>query len=531
MSEERDYVNQILESMRGRLPENALGLPEGMGTAEFWKSGSIESKQERGGIAEPKMSAAVEACYRDLVCSSEEWGSCSPEGIFSWFFGFFGKVALLYGERFDLSELKDWKEAVLSNLYPALVWIPMRVLIADIHSQKEQGALFGEDSREEYEDYQRRFLSDRWYIETLCRRYPEMKRLLCLKIEAVVRQIRQICRSAREDFPGHKLETVVCGLSDAQKGGLTEARVCFDDQSVYYYKPRDLKKEKWFREFYGEFCREAGVPLKEILILCRKEYGWQGEAKQENCIDEAGVRRYFQRMGVLLFLCYLLGISDMYGKNIVASGEYPIPVHLETLTWGTGGEKALLSALHREETVKAPFRLPVLIHAKSSEITIACRKGERRLTGSLPKYENRAADVSGYAQEVREGFARAYRFFLKRREVLLEEIKPLFLEKTEYLMRNTQKYQLYLRASFYPELLEDGNKRRLFLHILSMRQKAGEPKDEKQAAAERDSLFQMELPVLYQKADWESFFGRQERLCERDLEEQEEGILELLKGT
>ena len=64
-----------------------------------------------------------------------------------------------------------------------------------------------------------------------------------------------------------------------------------------------------------------------------------------------------------------------------------------------------------------------------------------------------------------------------------------------------------------------------------MRQKAGEPKDEKQAAAERDSLFQMELPVLYQKADWESFFGRQERLCERDLEEQEEGILELLKRT
>ena len=122
-------------------------------------------------------------------------------------------------------------------------------------------------------------------------------------------------------------------------------------------------------------------------------------------------------MGILLFLCRLMDMGDMHGENIIAAGEYPIPVDLETLpgnpdyavcenadrmaieelkysvlsvgilpviTWGGDGKGVILNALNRGGKVKTPFRIPMVRKPESSEIHIAYEQGEAELSGSLP---------------------------------------------------------------------------------------------------------------------------------------------------
>ena len=42
------------------------------------------------------------------------------------------------------------------------------------------------------------------------------------------------------------------------------------------------------------------------------------------------VEHYYFRMGIHLFLGYALGATDLHGENIIAHGEYPVIIDMET---------------------------------------------------------------------------------------------------------------------------------------------------------------------------------------------------------
>ena len=58
---------------------------------------------------------------------------------------------------------------------------------------------------------------------------------------------------------------------------------------------------------------------------------WMGR-KIENipCKNESEVEHYYFRMGIHLFLGYALGATDLHGENIIAHGEYPVIIDMET---------------------------------------------------------------------------------------------------------------------------------------------------------------------------------------------------------
>jgi lantibiotic modifying enzyme len=43
------------------------------------------------------------------------------------------------------------------------------------------------------------------------------------------------------------------------------------------------------------------------------------------------IKRYYQRAGQLLCLLYVLGANDCHNENLIACGEHPVLVDLETL--------------------------------------------------------------------------------------------------------------------------------------------------------------------------------------------------------
>ena len=54
------------------------------------------------------------------------------------------------------------------------------------------------------------------------------------------------------------------------------------------------------------------------------------DGKNIPCKNESEVEHYYFRMGIHLFLGYALGATDLHGENIIAHGEYPVIIDMET---------------------------------------------------------------------------------------------------------------------------------------------------------------------------------------------------------
>ena len=152
----------------------------------------------------------------------------------------------------------------------------------------------------------------------------------------------------------------------------------------------------------------------------------------------------------------------------------------------------VLNALHSKNSVRLPFKFPVICNSDSSEIHIEYRQKSRILLKSLPVYQGKTADPALYSRQLCQGFQEAYMIFLSNKEMLLNAIKGFFTGKSRYLVRHTQQYHMYLISSFFPELLKSSDKRRLFLHVLD--RNAPVPF---LLPYERDSLFQMDVPIFF----------------------------------
>ena len=68
----------------------------------------------------------------------------------------------------------------------------LKILILDVHRQKNFGNLKGSTPKEQYDYYEKKYLNNATYIKSLLQEYPELKRLLELKNNSIQSQaIRQ----------------------------------------------------------------------------------------------------------------------------------------------------------------------------------------------------------------------------------------------------------------------------------------------------------------------------------------------------
>ena len=121
-------------------------------------------------------------------------------------------------------------------------------------------------------------------------------------------------------------------LSDPHNGGYSVKIVTFTDGSRVVYKPKDLRAELSWRKLVERLNR-AGSPieLKTARTLVRDHYGWAEFIDHIGCADPDGCKRYFRRAGAWLALFHCFAANDMHQENIIAAGEHPVPIDLETI--------------------------------------------------------------------------------------------------------------------------------------------------------------------------------------------------------
>ncbi|MEQ1912675.1 MAG: type 2 lanthipeptide synthetase LanM, partial [Vicinamibacterales bacterium] len=325
-------------------------------------------------------------------------------------------------------------------------------------------------------------------------RYPVLARLMVQSVEQWIENTSRLCQRVAVDLPRlgrhfgeceRPIVSISTRLSDRHNGGQSVASLIFANGRQLIYKPRSVRPEIFFNRVL-HWINRHGLTLKlgTVRALDRGAYGWMEFVPHRDCEDVSEVSRFYHRAGALLAVLHALGVSDVHYENVIASGEHPVVVDLETLlaersgsVLGTGflprpsaGKEtdADASALGASVVQDSGLRFPMWLHPNTDQMTLvdgAPREAEQhrvRLRGKLVP----AAD---HVRELKSGFREAYSCLLEHRQQL--RVDPILrgLDRLELriLLRDSATYgQMHLHL-LYPEHLEDGIDRSIELEWLA----------------------------------------------------------------
>jgi type 2 lantibiotic biosynthesis protein LanM len=166
-------------------------------------------------------------------------------------------------------------------------------------------------------------------IAVMTRQWIETSREFALRLAADLPAIRRDILGSNAESPVAKIEG---DLSDPHNGGRSVRIVTFADGSRVVYKPKDLRLDIAWRKLV-ERLNGANPPieLKAVRAIARDGYGWTEFITHAGCADQKGYNRFFQRAGAWLALFHCFVANDMHQENMIAAGDHPVPIDLETI--------------------------------------------------------------------------------------------------------------------------------------------------------------------------------------------------------
>ena len=151
-------------------------------------------------------------------------------------------------------------------------------------------------------------------------------------IDRLVADLPAIRRELTNASAGASIVEIRSGISDPHNGGRCVSIVGFADDTHVMYKPKDLRLDVAWRELV-ERLNAAGAPVKlqTARALSRPGYGWTEYIEHVGCADARDCDTFFRRAGAWLALLHCFAATDIHQENMIAVGDNPIPIDLETI--------------------------------------------------------------------------------------------------------------------------------------------------------------------------------------------------------
>ena len=458
--------------------------------------------------------------------------------------------------------------------------ISIRIIIFDIHRKKNEGKLVNGTPEEQYIYYTQTLLRDSANINALFSEFPELSRLIDLKVNSIHLSKAEILKHLEQDkdsiidlFCGGRPFSCAVSLKftgDPHRGGKQAARLELDNGAVLYYKPHSLKQNIRYQQIYQYLCHQCGIACKNVQYLSYADHGWEENIENKSCSTKKEVQNYYFRMGIHLFIGYALSATDLHGENIIAHGEHPVIIDMETypgysintkegsaeekietilsdsvihtgmlpvLTWGEGSSTVILSAMSSGESITTPFQVPVVKNRNTSNICIEYEPAKFQIKECIVRLNEKKIRPGEYVGELIDGFQAAYQATLTDQKVK-EMMSGFFDDRARVVLRQTQQYHMYEVLSFHPDFMTDRKKRKA---LFSTMHKKGERTLQKQIRDyEADSLLELDIPYFELEGDsknlysadgrcFKNYFPEEPRkawethmkkLCKKDLERQ-----------
>ncbi len=198
----------------------------------------------------------------------------------------------------------------------------------------------------------------------------------------------------------------------------------------------------------------------------------------EPCADVAGVAEFYRRLGALLALLYAVDGTDMHYENLIACGDQPVLVDVETLFHPTltpdtdPAALALARSVHRtallphvllgdngaadvsgvggDQGVLSPLDVVDWADAGTDRMRLVRRP--RASTGALnrPLLGGVPAEPADYQDSLLAGFRTGYDAIVAHRDELLQLVRACADDEVRFVARATRQYARLLDESTHP---------------------------------------------------------------------------------
>ncbi len=404
---------------------------------------------------------------------------------------------------------------LLVGLPEQLIGTLYRTMILELHVARLGGCLDGDDAAGRFASFVRQMREPQRALMFL-QEYPVLARWLVNALDQRVRFVLELAERLCCDQADlmqtfgvadlGRLSQVVTGAGDTHDDGRSVAVLHFSSGFRLVYKPRSLAVEQAFQDLLQQLNQwGAEPPLRTLTILQRAHHGWVECVAAGPCGDQAGAGRFFQRQGALLAVLYALQATDFHHENLIAAGEHPVLIDLESLfhphlgmpadgggsQWRAmqtmnysvlrigllpnrlfaqpGGAGIDVSGLAGDDGQMSPFGMPMLEGGVHDDFHVVHRQV------ALPGAENRAhldgkvLNGLDYADDLCKGFTAMYQLLQRRQAELTADhgLLHAFAEVAiRVILRPTRIYGLFLRDALHPDHLRDGLDRDRFFDRL-----------------------------------------------------------------
>jgi type 2 lantibiotic biosynthesis protein LanM len=393
----------------------------------------------------------------------------------------------------------------LPGLLRMLSIILTRTLILELNVARLRGQLIGDTPEARFHSFVEGLRVTERAL-ALLEEYPVMARQLTQRIDSWFEYCLEFLTHLCNDWEAIQatfgsaqnpevLTEIDSSKGDAHRRGRSVLIATFCSGLKIVYKPRSLAVDLHFQGLL-EWMNEQGwaPPFLPIKALDRGTYGWQEFVAAKSCASRAEVERFYQRQGGYLALLHALQATDLHQENLIASGEHPFLVDLESLfhpdtCYAAGSESEVLADVSLDRSVLrvgllpgqgwindegegvdfsgmggnpgqlTPFEVPYWDEAGTDMM----RMSRQRV--ALPAGQNRPAlnaediNLLEFSESIIDGFKSVYRILKNHRHELIADNGPLSCfaaDEVRVILRPTRTYGQLLHESYHPSLLRNG---------------------------------------------------------------------------
>ena len=411
---------------------------------------------------------------------------------------------------------KKLKPQLLDDLCNKLAMLSHRVLVLELNVARMEERLNGDTPKLRFLDFRKRILGEAKGWQRLFAEYQVLARLVSTTLDHWVQTATDLITRTVTDFT--QLQGQLLGSSDyawvAAKGGVSDPHC--GGQGVWIlgfengkgqrlqlvYKPKSMAIDDRFHRLLRWLNHKAAAHQMPGLIdlqrqslfefpitLDRGNYGWSSFVNRHDVTSAKAAQRFYFRQGAFLAILHLLGATDFHHENLIACGEFPVLVDLETLLhpapdfvevksardkanawlsrsvmhtgmlprrlWGDNQRSGVnLAGLGSDKSQVLPNPVPDWEGTGTDQMRQVRTVKELEKSENLPGRDGKPISVTNHVSDLLAGFQTMYRFVQANSQELTEPEGPLMAfrgVKTRVVLRGTKLYSSLLYDGLHPD--------------------------------------------------------------------------------
>lgn len=394
--------------------------------------------------------------------------------------------------------IKNLKKSLIEHISYLMFNISNKAIITELHEQKMQGLLKGENEKEELRYFLKNMAKKENIINfynkypVLCRKLYQINKTQTDYIIALLQNIVKDWPSIMKEFniKSEKLTSINFGQGDTHQDGKTVAILHFGSNNKIVYKPKNLKVAKLYNNIIDFFNKEEKfLDLKYANIVVNKDYSYEEFITNTDVKSLNEVSDYYYRYGQIMGICYLLNASDIHFENIISSRDMPHIIDLETLFFNVipragmsddvlvRAQETLLNNIDNTLLIPIDLRLDskgstvdfsglsyeeqeiskkryVLNNIDNSNVKYVESNIVIPQSRNVVRYKNEIIDYKDFIENIIEGFKCTCTIAIKKKDDIIKIIDDYKDQIIRVIPRSTDKYAQFLQYTYHPSSLK-----------------------------------------------------------------------------